>query len=652
MRRLLALALAASGWSAGAQDFRKLPEWARSFAQLASTAPADAKAEVLLSRTTVDYREGGEYITRTYRITRILEEGGLGEAVFRFHAPGGKATRLKWVKGWNLRPNGEVEALDPNLVVKMDADTSGSAISTATVTGAVLPRVVVGSLVAFESEQVQRPVTGPFLILPIPGEHPVRHWELEVASRGAEVRLDVVGTLPGLPQPQVEPLRKLVFRDLPALPQEDRSLPHWRNFVPYAFLRFIDPKAPPPGLNAWDDIARWTAGLYPPASSGQPTQVGEVGPEALTQLLASMSRDLTYRQVYLSEDRGWRPEAPLETQRRRYGDCKDLAYYLISQGQLRGWEGYPALARIQEGRLEASELPNPAAFNHVIAAIRLPKPLGLPAETVAKDGTRYLLVDPTSRLTRTGFLDASHRGRKVLLCRPSGGEWLSIPDSAIDPERIEAVLDATAPESAPQALDGTLTIQESGDSWGLRSFTLQAGPSRLRDHLLAGYLTLPPTGALDLVRAGDPLDLSKPFEVVLRIRHPEGFRRTGGEALLANILLPEVPPALVKTGRTRQLPIESSNHKRLEVALNLTLPGKVEPILRDHQGASAFRDLSWSSRLDHAGTHTRLHLKVSNQRKAVLFGYADLGAGVAEWKKDRALVRKLIEEALTLKVLP
>jgi hypothetical protein len=642
-----------------AQDLTRLPDWAAQAARDAAGdhAPADADAWVLLDRTEIAYTGDGEIRRRRFRLVKVLGERGVNQGVFAIHGLGGKGNKVKKLKGWNLRPDGELVKLDSDNVVSLN-DVTDAEYSTDTLTGAVLERVIKGSLVAFESmEAMQNPV-GPVAGTNLLESIPVRRWELDVAKKEGwftnlqtvEVRIDRRHFQPWITQ--VEPLGASGLRvaNLPALPKDEGGHPHLSNLLPGVRVRFLDPALQTARMwGAWDDLARWTAGYYAPflAPPAVADLQGRKGIEGLRALWAWMARSFTYKQVYLTPERGWVPEGAAEVGRKRYGDCKDLSAFFMAEAKGLGYTPAPALARINEGEIEDGDPPFPV-FNHVIAALRLDASLGLPAEVETPHG-RFLLADATDPFTPLGYLGSGHRGRRVMICLPDGGQWAAIPDAAILPDRLELNLDGAVKGTTLRA---TLTLKETGRYWGLRAIAHRGGAKAVRENLMEHHFDLPATAQIEVSRLGDPFALDRPFEVEVKITHPEGFHRNSGEWDLASWGIPDPPALIQKTGVPRRYPVASLASGGLAYRAVLDLPVKVRPILPELRGDTPFRTFAWKAQAEPSPAGTRVQLSLDHAYKPATFGFEQRDKGLQAWKQDRGLVKALREDGLSFKSLP
>ncbi|WP_257304437.1 hypothetical protein [Geothrix campi] len=636
-----------------AQDFGRLPEWAAQVARATAgeTAPENAVAWVLLDRTEIAYTGSGEIRQRRFRLVKVLGERGLRQGTFVIHGLGGKGNKVKKLKGWNLRPDGDLVKLDSDDVVTMN-DASEAEFSTDTITGAALDRVVKGSYIAFESlEAIQSPI-GPVAATGLLETIPVRRWELDVAKKEGwftnlqqvDVRIDRRHFLPWIAK--VEPLGAtgLAVSNLPVLPEDEGGHPHRYNVLPVVRVRFLDPAFPTARMwGTWDEVARWTAGNYASAtaSAGMADLHGRKGPEGLNALWSWMAAALNYKQVYLSAERGWVPEQTVEVGRKRYGDCKDLSAFFIAEARTLGFTAHPTLARINEGEIETQEEPFPV-FNHVITALRLDKSLGLPGEVESPKG-RFLLVDATDPFTPFGFLGSGHRGRRVMICLPDGAQWVTVPDAAILRDRLSVDLEGEVDGSALRA---TLKLKETGTYWNLRAIAHKGGAKAMREALMGGRFDLPATAQIEVVRLGDPLATDRPFEVEVKITHPDGFHRNGAEWNLAAWGIPYPPALIQKAGTPRRYPVASLATGELSYHATLTLPAKVKPVLPERKGDTPFRTFEWKAETEPAAGGTRLRLSLAHCYKPVTFGFEQLDKGLQAWKQDRGLVKTLREDGL------
>ena len=637
---------------------RPLPEWARThvISTLNEQPPAgDHDAWVVLERTEVSYAGENEVWTHNYRLVLVLTERGVSAGTFSVSGIGGKCSKIKKLKGWNLKPNGEIFKLDQDSVLYVE-DSSNDAFSRATLTSAFLPNVVKGSWVAFESLQVTKLPTGPTHTESILGRYPIRTWELEIGMKTGwlftpkpvEFKIDLVNFEHIFPLTKVESGQLVRITHAPSLPKDEYAFPYFPDFLPEIRVRFLDLQlSDAPIWGQWNNPASWFAKTY----SGKIHPVG-AAPKGNADLLSLqnlwrwMGCEFRYKAVYLSPERGWIPEDSAEVVRKRYGDCKDLSCLLLSEAQGLGFKGVPVLASIQSGHAKKNSVPC-NVFNHVIAAIRLEKSLGLAAEVETSKG-RYLIVDATDPFTPLGLLNDCHRGREVMLCLPEGAEWVEIPAAAIQKAKVELELDASCARGGQ--LEGILVIKETGNQWNLRSSANFNGKKALRDNLQNSF-NLPPTAQIEILSFSDPLLIDHPLEVKVKIKHPKGFRESGNEINIDPFLLYFlVPDNIQKIGVARVFPVEKNSSHQFSFRGKLRMPYGLAAVVPEKQGGTPFRNFKWEAKVTRENSENVIVLNLNHQHLPAYFGWKQAEQGLREWKKDRNLIKNLIIDGLAFKI--
>lgn len=648
--------------SVGAQNISKLPNWAKAHATeaLTATPPADADAWVLLDRTEMAYAGSGTVRVKHFRLTKVLSEQGLGVGTFQIDGLGGRTSQVKRLKGWNARPDGEIKTLESDDIVSLEGlqSVAGGEFSSGIITRAFLPMVVKGSLVAFESEQVFRNPMGPVDGASIMEKHPVRQWEMSLAKQdgwfkdlhSVRMDLDLLHASPWLKGTQLIKGQSLLVKDIPALPKDERATPHARNVYPWVLVRFHDPDLKDmPGNDSWDELATWGQGQF--QSRFIPTKTidttGKTTLEALRSMHQWMGRELTYKMVYLSPERGWIPEPTHETIRKRYGDCKDLTACFLGLVKTLNLKVYPVWARIIEGEIESNDPVNPYAFNHVISAIQLDQSLGLSSEVETPQG-RFLLVDPTDKFTPLGFLPEAHRGHRVMICLERQAVWVPVPDRSI--QRNATTLGLTGQAHSDGHLSGTMILKASGGaSVEFRSAFLEADPVKLR-RVLPSWLgiDITPDAPFEVVRHSDPLELDTPFELEVRFTTSLAYR-AGHECTLDLPGMPTVGPVLQAPGKTRKSAIQIRNNSHLEFTASISVPSKLEPVMPVLNQDTPFRTLAWTVLAAPTTAGSTVQVSLTMDRKDCDFDVEKLPEGLVAWKKDRLLIKSLREDGLAFR---
>jgi lipoprotein NlpI len=158
------------------------------------------------------------------------------------------------------------------------------------------------------------------------------------------------------------------------------------DFVHGRYLQFSD-------FKNWQEVAQWGVGLFPALPANQL-------PVELNQLLSSWEKlptqqektaaalrwvqdEIRYFSVSIGES-SHRPYQPSEIVKRRYGDCKDKTYLLITLLKRMGIEAHPVLVTQNGFKSASRSMPTSTAFDHVVTQVVI-------------DGIRYYLDG-----TRTG----------------------------------------------------------------------------------------------------------------------------------------------------------------------------------------------------------------------------------------------------------
>jgi hypothetical protein len=658
--KLAVLSLLFFGVSAGwGQSLSKLPDWARQAveASLKAQQPADAEAWVLLDRTEVAYTGDGEIREHRYRVVRVLGERGVGEGVYTLTGEGAEVAKVKKLKGWNLRPDGDLEKLDREDVAAVEGlgDSQGG-FSKGNMTEGVLPRVVKGSVVAFESLEVLHRPMGAIAGRGAMEDIPVLRWEVAAAKKEGwfsnlkqvALKLDLrnfdawkvaVEQGPGF----------VAASNLPSAPKSEPFLPEGMNIFPVVTCRFLDPAfKDAPDWSSWDGLADFTSRVFATAGSAPiPGLTGADSAAKLRSLADWMYRNLSYKAIYLSPNRGWVPEKALETSRKRFGDCKDFAAFLMGGAKDLGFDSVPVLASIQSIRMEPSMVPAPT-FNHAIAAIRLVKSLGLPAEVETSAG-RFLIVDPTDHYTPFGYLGDQHRGRWVMLCLPGKAVWVKIPDAAIAPGAVHLAVKGAC--DAKGALDGSLRVEETANAWGLRQAAAEWAPKDLL-RFIRERLSLSATAQCEISSHSDPLDLNHPFQVELKVRVPDVAAFDGTEVDLDLPGFLGVPAKPFRSGEARHYPLESPLSRHLIYTASLRLPHAVAPVLPSLAASTSCHTIAFKVQASAASGGTQLEISLDSQKKPAAFGFQGLSEGVKAFNADRAAILRLHEDGLAFKIQP
>lgn len=129
---------------------------------------------------------------------------------------------------------------------------------------------------------------------------------------------------------------------------------------------------------SWNEVARWTDALFPPVAT-LPDELQAVLARlaALPTAKARVAGALQWVQgeirnfsVSIGES-SHRPHAPDFVLGKRYGDCKDKTYLLLTMLRQLGVEATPMLMSLQAPRAPEQVLPSPWPFDHVLVQARV-----------------------------------------------------------------------------------------------------------------------------------------------------------------------------------------------------------------------------------------------------------------------------------------
>jgi lipoprotein NlpI/transglutaminase-like putative cysteine protease len=192
------------------------------------------------------------------------------------------------------------------------------------------------------------------------------------------------------------------------------------DFFGFRFLQFSE-------FANWNDVAKWATTLFETkAAVGDELQSVVKRIRALDSDQARVSAALEFVQSqirYFSVSLGessHRPALPDEVLRRRYGDCKDKSFLLVTLLRELGIESRPILLQIGRRAGLEKTLPSPQFFDHVIVRVSL--------------GGKTFFLDPT-RLGQHGLLDQmgqAHEGAEVLVVASDTRELSTISSDHAD----------------------------------------------------------------------------------------------------------------------------------------------------------------------------------------------------------------------------
>ena len=187
------------------------------------------------------------------------------------------------------------------------------------------------------------------------------------------------------------------------------------DFFGFRFLQFSE-------FSDWNDVAKWATALFETkAALGDELQgvikrirALDSDQARVTAALEFVQSQIRYFSVSLGES-SHRPASPDEVLRRRYGDCKDKSFLLVTMLREIGIASRPVLLQIGRRAGLEETLPSPQFFDHAIVEVMV--------------GGKTYFLDPT-RLGQHGLLDhmgQAHEGAEVLVVAADTRELSKIP---------------------------------------------------------------------------------------------------------------------------------------------------------------------------------------------------------------------------------
>jgi lipoprotein NlpI/transglutaminase-like putative cysteine protease len=291
------------------------------------------------------------------------------------------------------------------------------------------------------------------------------------------------------------------------------------SYAPYRWIQFSE-------FASWAEVDVWAGGLFPHQSATAPEFTALVAKlqalptrEArLSEALAFSQRELRYFSLSFGES-SHRPAAPDVVLQRRFGDCKDKSYFLITLLDALGIEAHPVLLSLQRKSRQEVLLPSPGLFDHAIVE--------------AKIDDKVYFVDPTifeqkGRIDRIG---QAHERAQVLVVGGAATGLTSIPAS---PEDLHA--SEQHDEAALKSLDGEGELVSKQILTGMRAALLRlalASVERktLEKEISASFEKTYPGAVLSgPLQIEDDTELNR-LVVTCRLRVP-GFARKADKAWL------------------------------------------------------------------------------------------------------------------------
>jgi len=629
------LLLFSPAYRAIANDWNKFPDWAQTVLNQVDLTqiPKDAELWNLIDDLEFKLLNNGKLqVTRKF-LRYVAREGGADEGSLYLVFGNEDDTKVKTLNGWHQKSNGVFDKLNKKDIVTL-GNSDASTLTRGTTTLAFFPEVDQGSVVAFESVEIESSFF-PLRYFTVLDSAPIRQRNIR-ALPGENGMMPSIRTF-GFEDWQLEATKSdqgMVLNNLPPMTAERYSADHMEAY-PYVLVNYEGDQAR--HLQSWDAMASWYLDLFRRSSGisniGQPAKTLQ----EVQAIISEVTRKISYRQRYLSPGRGWVPAKGADVVRRAYGDCKDMVACMAYSAGNKNVLIYPVMANITDG-FYATETSAPGpVFNHLISAVALESTLGLPAE-IEIEGKRYLMVDPTSNQTAFGYLPSSLNGRQVMVSLESGAHWVKLPETAFEPTSLH--IDLSGVLDPVFTLKGSMTLVEKGDAYGLRTLFRENNPMVVESYLRR-VLDLP--GFMDMksvsVEDGEKGDIT----FIYQLRWPSFLMRDAGGLRLPDAIVSRPVRDLVRAGELRTMPIHLNGVAPTRWTLQLKsdlalLPGKTEFAWKDE-----FRTFSWKA----IGGKV-LKIEYNRDYNPALFPKPDLAKGLSYWSGYKEAFNPFALTAATL----
>lgn len=443
------LALATALLLGTAASAASLPPWAQALADAAPALPEGVpktRARVLLAEDVLTVQPDGTFRVRRRIAMQALKtrSEGVGIAGFDFQ----EGAKIHVSKAWHLPPEGKAaKSRGPEVDVSIDdAFVTDSRVRLVGVDG-----VKKGSLVFFEFEAEHRPhLFGYRHLFLEDGPVDLARFVLELPE-GWGVRSSWLRG--GAPEVEAGARRRVwQLTDLPDLDEEpwgERAVER----APTLVLAILPPEGSTHAAKAaadWPAFARWfervaegtdkaTEAVVRAAETAASTAAA---PAESCLALASHVRDRVRYVAQAIGIGGYRPRPAPEVLETLHGDCKDKGTLLRAMLASRGIASYPLLVSATRWENVSEEIPDLAAFDHLVIGAAIPPDTKIDATLAhsvaeAEGIGRLLVLDATHEYLEPGGIPGYLAGKRALVVAGEKSRLVTLPAGTPDAHRVE-----------------------------------------------------------------------------------------------------------------------------------------------------------------------------------------------------------------------
>jgi hypothetical protein len=558
------------------QKGQPVPQWGLDAAKTHTPDYAkDAAAVILYDEYVETIDDQGRAVEREREAIRILKPQGRGNTCAVRYSDDEK---INYFRAWTIAADEKTyQAQDTDFAESGDTGVPVMLSSDKTRT-VHLPAVDVDAIEICESEEVLAPyeqekvwevqngipVVFQALEIDLPqGRAHQQSWHDHTAVAPVEVS-------PNHWRWEVKDEPALILRDIP-------SRPEWSALAARMVVQWGD--AAVAGTdNQWHAIGEWVTRLEAsrpdpsPEITAQTQQLIAGAPDFYSKLAGIteyIQKNIRYF-IVIRGIGGFQANHASDIFHNRYGDCKDKTTLLISMLQVAGIRAYYVPVDDRRGVVDPAE---PSLYaNHMITAIELPSSIDdarLKAIVKAKNGTRYLIFDPTDERTPVGNLRSDLQGSYGILSAGDASQIIALPVLPPDANGTErkGAFTLTADGSITGSVDSSHYGPEGAD---LRSFLKYTDEKERLNYWETSVARDLPGVQLSGFQFVQPSALDKPLELHYKITVAQYAHQAG--ALL--LVRPRVvgTDTLAFDDKPRTVPIELNATGRWHDSFDITVP--------------------------------------------------------------------------------
>ncbi len=166
------------------------------------------------------------------------------------------------------------------------------------------------------------------------------------------------------------------------------DVPKW--YIAYGFVQFSE-------FSTWEELREWSQLLYPKITienSKLELKIQELTAdlssteEKINALVRFVQDDIRYVGIVVNVN-SHKPHHPLETFNKRFGDCKDKSYLLVTMLNHLGVDAWVSYVNTNLTFKISEYLPSPNVFDHAIVAIKHNNKLNIVDPTIANQRGDY-----------------------------------------------------------------------------------------------------------------------------------------------------------------------------------------------------------------------------------------------------------------------